>query len=553
MAEGPQVRLRAEWLQRELAGRAIERAESPRADLSGLAQRLRGRTVVRAFARGKNLLLELSGGLFLHNHLRMQGRWRRLGSADAAAPRGAWLVLRLADRALANLHGQTLALLDEAGVQTLVEGLGVDVMGEPFPEQELLHALAAAPGEVGPALLDQRRVCGIGNIARSEALYLAGVHPARSAGGLSQEELRAVAAAVASVTRESYAAGGRWSRRVYQRAGEPCPRCATTIELLRRGSPPRDAFLCPRCQPAGPSLLVDPARRGGRRGTLRIGLAVWAHAPWVGSFYPPGARPRDFLRLYAQRLPAVEGNTTFHAVPSTATLERWKAETPPGFRLCPKLPREITHQGRLLDRCGEALAFLGHMRALGERLGPVLAQLPPDLGPRRADELAGFLDAWPSERSAVCVEVRDPAWLELGALERLDTLLAEHGAGRAILDSRPIHEGGAGALPPDLRRKPDLPVLPTAPGPVAMVRFIAHPDPGRSRRWMREWIAPLSRWLQEGRDVYVFVHCPREERAPGLARELHTLLAGAGLLREPLPWTRDEPDDGSGRQLQLFS
>jgi len=183
----------------------------------------------------------------------------------------------------------------------------------------------------------------------------------------------------------------------------------------------------------------------------------------------------------------------------------------------------------------------------------VLAQLPPDFGPGRADELAGFLDAWPSERCALCVEVRDPAWLELEALERLDTLLAEHGAGRAILDSRPIHEAGAGALPPALRRKPDLPVLPTAPGPVALVRFIAHPDAERSRRWMREWIAPLSRWLGEGRDVYVFVHCPREERAPGLARELHLLLVDAGVLSEPLPWSRDHRAAGPGRQLQLFS
>jgi uncharacterized protein YecE (DUF72 family)/formamidopyrimidine-DNA glycosylase len=553
MAEGPQVRLRAEWLQRELAGRRIERAESPRADLTGLVSQLRERTVVRAFAHGKNLFLELSGALFLHNHLRMQGRWRRLASPDSPAPQGTWLVLRLADRALANLHGQTLALLDAAGLRARVEALGVDVMAEPFPEEELVRALASAPGEIGPAMLDQGRVCGIGNIARSEALFLAGIHPQRSAARLSEEELRALAAAVASVTRESYAAGGRWSRRVYQRAGEPCPRCATTVELLRRGSPPRDAFLCPRCQVAGPSLVVDTALPRGHVGVLRIGLAVWAHAPWVGSFYPCGARPRDFLRLYAQRLPAVEGNTTFYATPGTETLERWKAETPPGFRLCPKLPREITHQGNLLERCGEALAFLGHMRVLGERLGPVLAQLPRGLGPRRADELAGFLDAWPSERSALCVEVRDPAWLELEALERLDTLLAEHGAGRAILDSRPIHEGGDGALPPALRRKPDLPVLPTAPGPVAMLRLIAHPDVERSRRWMREWIAPLSRWLEEGRDVYVFVHCPREERAPGLAHELHLLLAGAGVLHEPLPWSRNEPTGGSGRQLQLFS
>lgn len=71
---------------------------------------------------------------------------------------------------------------------------------------------------------------------------------------------------------------------------------------------------------------------------------------------------------------------------------------------------------------------------------------------------------------------------------------------------------------------------PTAPRPVAPVRCIPHPDPERSRRWMREQLAPLSRWFVEDRDGYVSVHCPQEERKPWVA----------GVVSEPSPRSREE-------------
>lgn len=69
-----------------------------------------------------------------------------------------------------------------------------------------------------------------------------------------------------------------------------------------------------------------------------LGCAVWSYKGWVGDFYPTGSRPRDFLSLYSERLNAVEGNTTFYAVPDEKTVHKWVSQTPAIFKFCPKFP-----------------------------------------------------------------------------------------------------------------------------------------------------------------------------------------------------------------------
>ena len=77
-----------------------------------------------------------------------------------------------------------------------------------------------------------------------------------------------------------------------------------------------------------------------------LGCAVWAHPSWSGVLFPRNARSTDYLRLYSRRLTTVEGNTTFYAIPSAETVRRWAEETPPSFRFCFKLPRDVSHQDR---------------------------------------------------------------------------------------------------------------------------------------------------------------------------------------------------------------
>jgi uncharacterized protein YecE (DUF72 family) len=78
--------------------------------------------------------------------------------------------------------------------------------------------------------------------------------------------------------------------------------------------------------------------------SLYLGCPIWSFKGWVGSFFPKGTKPADFLWEYDRRLNTVEGNTTFYATPSPEKLARWVKETPETFRFCPKLPRAISTQ-----------------------------------------------------------------------------------------------------------------------------------------------------------------------------------------------------------------
>ncbi|HEY6074948.1 MAG TPA: DUF72 domain-containing protein, partial [Anaerolineales bacterium] len=138
---------------------------------------------------------------------------------------------------------------------------------------------------------------------------------------------------------------------------------------------------------------------------LYIGCPIWSFKGWVGNFYPEGTRPSEFLREYSRRLNAIEGNTTFYAVPAEKTIQGWVAETPESFRFCAKIPKAISHAGNLVPGTERALEFVKIMSQLGPRMGPMFLQLPPSYSPRLLGDLAAFLEAWP-EKARLGVEVR---------------------------------------------------------------------------------------------------------------------------------------------------
>src|SRR5690242_13192442 len=125
---------------------------------------------------------------------------------------------------------------------------------------------------------------------------------------------------------------------------------------------------------------------------LYLGCPIWSFKGWVGNFYPKGTKPADFLREYARRLTTIEGNTTFYAVPAPKTIEQWGTQTPASFRFAPKLPRAISHDGKLVEHIEQARQFVEIMSGLGPRLGAMFLQLPPNYSPRLFDDLQAFVD-----------------------------------------------------------------------------------------------------------------------------------------------------------------
>ncbi|PMB18288.1 hypothetical protein CEN40_22575 [Fischerella thermalis CCMEE 5205] len=280
-----------------------------------------------------------------------------------------------------------------------------------------------------------------------------------------------------------------------------------------------------------------------------IGCAVWAYKGWVGELFPPGTRPADFLHLYSRRFTTVEGNTTFYAIPNQETVARWATDTPPGFEFCLKLPRHITHNQQLQPYIPDALKFIEVMRPLGKRLGPIFAQLPPSYAPTLLDDLTAFLSAWPHTEIPLALEVRHRDWFKEPHASNLKALLEKLGVGRVLLDSRPIYTGDDDPQLQLERRKPKLPVQFSITAPFSLIRFISHPNLELNQPFMAEWVTQIQQWLQQGKRIYFFVHCPLEERSPNTARHFQKLLEQNGVKVPPLPWDNlDSPPN----QLNLW-
>ena len=269
---------------------------------------------------------------------------------------------------------------------------------------------------------------------------------------------------------------------------------------------------------------------------LLLGLPLWSHPGWVSTLYRGDAKPRDFLRQYAQVFSCVEGNTTFYASPSPETVARWVQQTPASFRFLFKLPRRITHDLLLSGPAiEEAYRFLSLIEPLRERVSHLLLQLPPRFSPAELPALAHFLErlpAGPIPKLRAAVEPRHPAFFEpSGPGESLHAILKNFGAERALMDTRPLRS----ARPPydrhtaeALDRKPALPVWPFALGEHPVVRFVGHPSLAANRPWLEQWASQLTQWLAEGRSPYFFAHFPAEQLAPELAELLTNILEKRG-------------------------
>ncbi len=282
---------------------------------------------------------------------------------------------------------------------------------------------------------------------------------------------------------------------------------------------------------------------------LYLGCPVWSFKGWVGNFYPKGTKPSEFLREYAKRVTTVEGNTTFYAVPSQQTIESWVAEMPDGFHFCPKIPKAISHEGKLADYIDRALRFVDVMRQFGTHLGPMFLQLPPRYSPSLLADLQAFLSLWPRE-VRLAVEVRHLDWFESPHDESLDNLLAEHNMARVTIDTRPIRKlhgdkSLAGSSYQSLlearERKPDVPVVPKRTSDFVFVRYIGHPNLEINRPFLDEWGSYFSSQIKKGADVYAFFHSPDNMIAPNLCRELHRRVSN-DVDVPPLPWDAIKPD-----------
>jgi len=276
--------------------------------------------------------------------------------------------------------------------------------------------------------------------------------------------------------------------------------------------------------------------------SLRVGTSSWSEDDWRGPFYPPNARPREFLGHYSRVFDTVECDATFYAIPSERTVDGWRERTPEGFLLSSKLPREITHERGMVD-CGDvARRYLEVMDRLGDRLGPVVAQFAYVAKGRDAQEyetgddfrerLGAFLDQWPADKE-LAVEVRNAKWIAAPLLD----LLRE----REVALVLPVYYTMPG--PERLFAGPDR--LTTD---LVYVRFLGHhrkmddlveklrKEGKRTGDWnalaldrteeMRRWVAPLRERAESGARVLAYFNNHYAGYAPGSAEQFVRLWTG---------------------------
>jgi endonuclease VIII len=272
--EGDTIYRTAHTLHLALAGRTVTAFETVLPMLGRVDEDhpIAGRTVAAVRAVGKHVLMEFSGDLILRTHMRMSGSWH------IYRPGERWQRPRSAMRIVVATSAYVAIAFDVPDAEFLAPGaldrhdelrsLGPDLLGERFDAGEALARLRArADSAIADALLDQRVAAGVGNVLKSEVLFVCGIDPFRGVGSLSDAELGVVigksrellkANVIDMVRHDAPTLGGgrrttgRMDPRarlwVYGRRGKPCRRCGTAIEYRKQGRDARGTYWCPVCQ-----------------------------------------------------------------------------------------------------------------------------------------------------------------------------------------------------------------------------------------------------------------------------------------------------------------
>jgi endonuclease-8 len=281
MPEGDTIFRAARTLHRVLAGKTVTRFESVFPAVSRIDDDhpIVGRTIESVASRGKHLLMTFSDGLVLHTHMRMNGSWHTYPAA-ARWQRPASEMRVLVGTADAIAVGFNVPIVELLTPQQLarhkeLQALGPDLLADAgidrtragtFDRDEVLRRMRAHDADaIGDALLNQRTIAGIGNVLKSEILFIAGLDPFTPVRGLTDADLHRVI----DTAREQLAANvmepsqtlnrsiGRRTTRsmkpnaklwVYSRGGKACHRCGTAIQSRKTGVDARLTYWCPTCQ-----------------------------------------------------------------------------------------------------------------------------------------------------------------------------------------------------------------------------------------------------------------------------------------------------------------
>ena len=228
-----------------------------------------------------------------------------------------------------------------------------------------------------------------------------------------------------------------------------------------------------------------------------VGTSGYNYPEWKGSFYPETLPAAKMLPYYAERFPTVEINYTFYRMPTEKLVGGWAAQTPSPYKLTLKAPRRITHDSRLKNTGALVASFCEVAGTLGDKLGALLFQLPPNL----KKEVA-LIDAFLAElppRAPGAFEFRHPSWLD----DEIYARLAARNLALCIADSEKL----------------STPVRVTADYAYFRLR-----DEGYTAGDIARWADTIARDTAACRDVFIYFKHEEEGKGPEFARTLMTHL-----------------------------
>jgi endonuclease-8 len=274
MPEGDTIFRTASTLHRALAGDVVTAFDSAYPALTRVNddQPITGRTIESVAARGKHVLMAFSGDLLLRTHMRMNGSWHIYRPGERwQRPARDMRILVATGRFVAvgfNVPEAEFLTKHDLDRHRQLSALGPDLLDPAFDANEALRRLRSCGTDpIGEALLNQRVLAGIGNVFKSEILFISRVHPHAPVAVLSDAVLQRIVDTATAQLRSNVRSRSRTlapapGRRttgslhpdrglwVYGRAGEPCRRCGAEIALDKRGTDARLTYRCPQCQPA---------------------------------------------------------------------------------------------------------------------------------------------------------------------------------------------------------------------------------------------------------------------------------------------------------------
>ncbi len=261
MPEGDTIRRAAHTLHAALAGRPVRGFHSRLVAVAAAAARLRivGQAIARVASRGKHLLFTFEGGAVLHTHLGMRGSWRLQPPGGAGRHTFAQAAIETAEVVAVCRYAPVVELLPPraARFHPALARLGPDLLAPDFDALEARRRLRACAGcAIGEALLDQTALGGIGNVFKSEVLYLCRVPPAAPVRSLDDAVLDRLIATARRLLLRNLGPGPRRTTsplaplrlHVYRRSGQPCPDCGSPIQRIVQGEQARSTYFCPACQ-----------------------------------------------------------------------------------------------------------------------------------------------------------------------------------------------------------------------------------------------------------------------------------------------------------------